>query len=76
MHYDETDAHRLSERDVIRTDRNTPFFEGDENPNLKRLNDILVTYAVFNWDIGMVHTHHTRTRTRTRTHTRAHARNP
>ena len=41
-----------AERDVVRTDRNIPFFEGDENPNLKKLNDILVTYAVFNWDIG------------------------
>jgi hypothetical protein len=43
-----------AERDVVRTDRHTDFFAGDNNPNLKKLNDILLTYSVFNWDIGAV----------------------
>eukprot|EP00697_Spironema_sp_BW2_P017149 gnl/Spiro4/8718_TR4564_c0_g1_i1.p1 gnl/Spiro4/8718_TR4564_c0_g1~~gnl/Spiro4/8718_TR4564_c0_g1_i1.p1 ORF type:complete len:737 (-),score=204.35 gnl/Spiro4/8718_TR4564_c0_g1_i1:34-2244(-) len=40
------------EKDVTRTDRTHPFFAGDTNPNLTTLNDILVTYAFYNFDIG------------------------
>ncbi|XP_047309582.1 uncharacterized protein LOC124913000 [Impatiens glandulifera] len=31
--------------DVARTDTALPFYQGDENPNVKHLNDILVTYS-------------------------------
>jgi hypothetical protein len=37
---------------VVRTDRSTTFFENDDDPNLKMLHDILVTYSFYNFDIG------------------------
>jgi hypothetical protein len=42
------------EKDVCRTDRTLPFFEGDDNPNLVKLSDILLTYSMFNFDLGYV----------------------
>lgn len=45
---------RLSrvEKDVIRTDRTTTFFARDDDPNLRMLHDILMSYAFFNFDTG------------------------
>lgn len=42
------------EKDVKRTDRTLDFFSGDENPNLSRLQDILMTYVMYNFDLGYV----------------------
>ena len=42
----------VSEKDVTRTDRTHKFFEGEGNPNLQVLNDILMTYCMFNFDLG------------------------
>jgi len=42
------------EKDVGRTDRNHPFFEGDNNPNVKLLEEILLTYVMYNFDLGYV----------------------
>jgi TBC1 domain family member 15 len=42
------------EKDVKRTDRNIDFYNGDENPNLNRLQDILLTYVMYNFDVGYV----------------------
>lgn len=36
----------------MRTDRQFWYFEGDQNPHLTVLNDILLTYAFFNFDLG------------------------
>ncbi|KAG0553435.1 hypothetical protein KC19_12G011400 [Ceratodon purpureus] len=43
--------HRV-EKDVIRTDRTIPFYEGDDNRNVELLRDILVTYSFYNFDLG------------------------
>ncbi|KAL9708045.1 hypothetical protein quinque_011563 [Culex quinquefasciatus] len=42
------------EKDVKRTDRTYEFFAGDDNPNLAKLQDILMTYVMFNFDLGYV----------------------
>lgn len=42
------------EKDVKRTDRHLDFFNGDDNPNVDRLQDILLTYVMFNFDVGYV----------------------
>eukprot|EP00003_Mantamonas_plastica_P025439 TRINITY_DN499_c0_g1_i24.p1 TRINITY_DN499_c0_g1~~TRINITY_DN499_c0_g1_i24.p1 ORF type:complete len:511 (+),score=183.47 TRINITY_DN499_c0_g1_i24:353-1885(+) len=42
------------EKDVIRTDRDLPFFEDEHGDNLKKLSDILMTYGVFNFDLSYV----------------------
>nr|CAD7571204.1 unnamed protein product [Timema californicum] len=44
----------LIEKDVNRTDRTIPFFAGDNNPNLQLLSDILMTYVMYNFDLGYV----------------------
>lgn len=44
----------LIERDVSRTDRNNKFYEGNDNPGLCLLNDALMTYCMFNFDLGYV----------------------
>uniref|UniRef100_A0AAR2LWY9 Rab-GAP TBC domain-containing protein n=1 Tax=Pygocentrus nattereri TaxID=42514 RepID=A0AAR2LWY9_PYGNA len=44
----------LIERDVNRTDRQNPFFSGNENPGLKLLHDVLMTYCMYNFDLGYV----------------------
>lgn len=44
----------LIEKDVQRTDRNHEFFEGDENQNLIMMKDILMTYNMYNFDLGYV----------------------
>lgn len=42
------------EKDVKRTDRAEIFFAGDNNPNLDYLQDILMTYIMYNFDLGYV----------------------
>ncbi|KAG7165407.1 TBC1 domain family member 15-like [Homarus americanus] len=44
----------LIEKDVNRTDRNHPFFEGEHNPNVTLLHDVLMTYVMYNFDLGYV----------------------
>lgn len=44
----------LIEKDVQRTDRTNKFFEGDDNQNLVTMKDILMTYNMFNFDLGYV----------------------
>lgn len=44
----------LIEKDVSRTDRTHPFYEGENNPNLQMLHDILMTYCMYNFDLGYV----------------------
>ncbi len=41
----------LAEKDVVRTDRHLAFFRED-GPHLVQLNDILLTYTFFNFDLG------------------------
>ncbi|OMO81206.1 hypothetical protein CCACVL1_12554 [Corchorus capsularis] len=42
----------LIEKDVVRTDRSLPFYDGDDNPNVNLLRDILLTYSFYNFDLG------------------------
>lgn len=44
----------LIEKDVNRTDRTLEFYAGDNNCNLQLLSDILMTYVMFNFDLGYV----------------------
>lgn len=44
----------LIEKDVNRTDRTLKFYAGDNNPNLHLLYDILMTYVMYNFDLGYV----------------------
>lgn len=48
------DRKSLVEKDVNRTDRTHPFYAGDNNPNLIVLQDILMTYVMYNFDLGYV----------------------
>jgi hypothetical protein len=41
------------DKDVIRTDRKHPFYkEEPSNTNPKKLYDILMTYCMYNFDLG------------------------
>ncbi|KAM6553382.1 hypothetical protein CsatB_014144 [Cannabis sativa] len=42
----------LIDKDVVRTDRSLPFYDGDDNPNVNILRDILLTYSFYNFDLG------------------------
>ncbi|KAL6517075.1 hypothetical protein OROHE_018035 [Orobanche hederae] len=42
----------LIDKDVVRTDRSLLFYDGDDNPNVYLLRDILVTYSFYNFDLG------------------------
>lgn len=42
------------EKDVNRTDRTLPYFSGERNPHLILLYDILMTYVMYNFDLGYV----------------------
>ncbi|XP_041352062.1 TBC1 domain family member 15-like isoform X2 [Gigantopelta aegis] len=44
----------LIDKDVTRTDRTQSFFTGDNNQNLQVLNDVLITYCMYNFDLGYV----------------------
>ena len=39
-------------KDVIRTDRDHPYFHGECNEHLDRLQDILLTHIMFDFDLG------------------------
>ncbi|VDD88081.1 unnamed protein product [Enterobius vermicularis] len=48
-------AHKaLIEKDVARTDRTHASFSGNDNNNVAMLNDILMTYCMYNFDLGYV----------------------
>ncbi|VEN63150.1 unnamed protein product [Callosobruchus maculatus] len=51
---DYRDRKSLIEKDVNRTDRTLDFYAGDNNTNLQMLNDILMTYIMYNFDLGYV----------------------
>ncbi|PKU75470.1 TBC1 domain family member 15 [Dendrobium catenatum] len=42
----------LIEKDVVRTDRSVAYYDGDDNPHVKLLHDILLTYSFYNFDLG------------------------
>ncbi|KAL3642961.1 hypothetical protein CASFOL_013776 [Castilleja foliolosa] len=42
----------LIDKDVVRTDRLLLFYDGDDNPNVYLLRDILLTYSFYNFDLG------------------------
>ncbi|XP_068146402.1 uncharacterized protein Tbc1d15-17 [Drosophila tropicalis] len=42
------------EKDVKRTDRSQKFYAGDDNPNIALLQGILMTYVMYNFDLGYV----------------------
>nr|DBA31137.1 TPA: hypothetical protein GDO54_007034 [Pyxicephalus adspersus] len=44
----------LIEKDVNRTDRTNRFYEGDDNPGVVLLHDILMTYCMYDFDLGYV----------------------
>ena len=44
--------HLFSEKDVNRTDRTNRFYEGIDNPGLVLLHDILMTYCMYDFDLG------------------------
>ncbi|KAJ8008842.1 hypothetical protein DPEC_G00082650 [Dallia pectoralis] len=48
------DQRSLVEKDVNRTDRTNPFYEGADNPGLVLLHDILRTYCMYDFDLGYV----------------------
>ncbi|XP_054476125.1 TBC1 domain family member 15 isoform X2 [Anoplopoma fimbria] len=48
------DYRSLIEKDVNRTDRCNRFYEGMDNPGLVLLHDILMTYCMFDFDLGYV----------------------
>jgi len=43
----------------FRTDRTHPFFSGDNNQNISTLQDILMTYVMYNFDLGYVQVNNT-----------------
>ncbi|ETE68638.1 TBC1 domain family member 15, partial [Ophiophagus hannah] len=48
------DYRSLIEKDVNRTDRTNKFYEGQDNPGLILLHDILMTYCMYDFDLGYV----------------------
>ncbi|XP_065849467.1 uncharacterized protein [Euphorbia lathyris] len=42
----------LVDKDVVRTDRSVSYYDGDDNPNVNILRDILLTYSFYNFDLG------------------------
>uniref|UniRef100_A0A8C6PIL0 TBC1 domain family member 15 n=1 Tax=Nothobranchius furzeri TaxID=105023 RepID=A0A8C6PIL0_NOTFU len=48
------DFRSLIEKDVDRTDRTNWFYEGLNNPGLTLLHDILMTYCMYDFDLGYV----------------------
>uniref|UniRef100_A0AAY4BNK5 TBC1 domain family member 15 n=1 Tax=Denticeps clupeoides TaxID=299321 RepID=A0AAY4BNK5_9TELE len=48
------DYRSLIEKDVNRTDRTNSFYEGEGNPGLILLHDVLMTYCMYDFDLGYV----------------------
>uniref|UniRef100_A0A8C5M0B6 TBC1 domain family member 15 n=1 Tax=Leptobrachium leishanense TaxID=445787 RepID=A0A8C5M0B6_9ANUR len=46
------DYRSLIEKDVNRTDRTNKFYEGQDNPGLILLHDILMSYCMYDFDLG------------------------
>lgn len=44
----------FAEKDVNRCDRSLDFYAGENNSNLKSLHNILMTYIMYNFDLGYV----------------------
>ncbi|RXM99974.1 Tryptophan 5-hydroxylase 2 [Acipenser ruthenus] len=44
----------FTKKDVNRTDRTNTFYEGPDNPGLILLHDILMTYCMYDFDLGYV----------------------
>jgi len=42
------------EKDIGRTDRSHPFYSGDDNTNVALLEEVLMTYVMYNFDLGYV----------------------
>jgi len=42
------------EKDIGRTDRSHPYYVGEHNPNVALLQEILMTYVMYNFDLGYV----------------------
>lgn len=40
------------DKDVRRTDRATEFFAGSHNDNVERLRHVLLSYVMYNFDLG------------------------
>lgn len=40
------------DKDVSRTDSSHPFFKGHNNSNVETLRSILLTYSMYNFDLG------------------------
>uniref|UniRef100_A0A8C4KC45 TBC1 domain family member 15 n=1 Tax=Dromaius novaehollandiae TaxID=8790 RepID=A0A8C4KC45_DRONO len=49
------DYRSLIEKDVNRTDRTNKFYEGEDNPGLILLHDILMTYCMYDFDLGKLY---------------------
>lgn len=47
-----TVSFRFAAKDVARTDRNLDYYQGDDNIHLRILHDVLMTYNMFNFDLG------------------------
>lgn len=43
---------RSVDKDVPRTDRSMPMFVDSNGPGLKMLHDILMTYGIYNFNLG------------------------
>lgn len=41
-----------SDKDAHRTDRKIKYFEGENNENIQKLTRILMTYCMYNFDLG------------------------
>src|SRR3990167_4909239 len=41
------------DKDVVRTDRTWAMYQSDNSPHLKEVYRILLTYSIFNFDIGI-----------------------
>lgn len=48
------DFNSFTEKDVNRTDRTHDYYSGENNPHLTQLYDILMTYVMYNFDLGYV----------------------
>ena len=40
------------DKDVRRIDSSHPFFAGEDNPNVETLRQMLLTYSMYNFDLG------------------------
>lgn len=43
-----------TDKDVCRTDRTLDFYAGEGNENIVKLHNVLMTYVMYNFDLGYV----------------------